>query len=77
MHVSVWFPCLRQTCVSCCHSSYCNEPVPTNYSNAVLELKPTAPTRAVTSGAGPTVGPPVPDLLPLVLVTLVTVVTTC
>ncbi|XP_043229795.1 ly6/PLAUR domain-containing protein 6B-like [Amphibalanus amphitrite] len=45
--------CLQQdhqkTCVSCCHSSYCNEPVPTNYSNAVRQPKPTAPTRAVKS----------------------------
>ena len=74
-------PCRRQTCVSCCPSSYCNEPVPTNYSNAVLELKPTAPTRAVKSAAGPPLVPPVPGPLVLVLVlvpvTLGTVVTTC
>ncbi|XP_037075816.1 ly6/PLAUR domain-containing protein 6B-like [Pollicipes pollicipes] len=49
--------CLQQdrqrTCVSCCDDSFCNVPVPTNYSNAVLDIKPTAPTRAVTSaGAG-------------------------
>ena len=39
-----------QTCVACCRASYCNKPVPTNYSNAVIDLGPTAPTRAVTSG---------------------------
>ncbi|XP_043206529.1 ly6/PLAUR domain-containing protein 6B-like [Amphibalanus amphitrite] len=45
--------CLEQdrqsTCVSCCQAPYCNESVPTNHSNAIIEPGPTAPTRAVTS----------------------------